>query len=485
MSEQASITVALNADSAGFTSNVEKGGQSLKGLRDEVTKSKGALRDLRDALGSRSTFGLAVKTLAGAGAVAGIGLAVNQVAEFGQKLGDLAGAEQTGAKFAGEIREEFLRSIPIVGRLVDAVSGFGEMLSGGRSAKRLFDLHAEARSFDLQQGTDFLSAQTAASGKTGIDLTIAQRELQLKKELQDLRKEQEADPSNSSRSVQFDYDDRRQALMKAARQDEQSAQYRAMLEEGAATRQHEATLTDIAREGRIRRLTLAGQTDKAELVAIGQQYDQKIRAVKEGAEKALLAEGNQERRQRIRDRAAKEVNALRGDKDDAIDAAQENQRRAQEQAASAAAAHDIEQYRALAKQKEDIDAEVSDRQMRRNGSSREADRAKVVRELKDMRLQVMDAMDFNPFDPSGAAQTLSTLNSIDQLQASRLKDLDAVQPTLPTAIQRRFDLTAVSSEAMDPQLKQLDKLEAVRQQISDLNKALSKIADNAIAVVGI
>lgn len=146
------LTIKVGAQSnvrAGFGQARSEVDQLVRGLaRGEAVGGGGSgLSDVRGMFGRGSEFTLLTKTLAGGGAILGLGLAAREFATMAEKARELADALRDGSKSSQEIGLEFVQSLPILGSLVkgavalqDALLGYGSQDKVIKEGKEQGDL---------------------------------------------------------------------------------------------------------------------------------------------------------------------------------------------------------------------------------------------------------------------------------------------------------------------------------------------------------
>lgn len=110
----------------------------------KVKVAHSGLTGLKKSLGEDSAFGLGVKTLAGAGAIAGVGLLARGLADVTGKAAQLKAEFEAGKKSAGEVADELARSVPVLGQIYTAGRNIRELATGEQAAAAMIRAEAEA-----------------------------------------------------------------------------------------------------------------------------------------------------------------------------------------------------------------------------------------------------------------------------------------------------------------------------------------------------
>lgn len=187
----------------------------------------GLLKGLKSQFGEESSLGLGVKTLLGAGAVAGVSALTGALANAAENMAELS-KKYTEGKVSGEdMFASIVKGIPILGdlkRTVDATGDamlefigvskqvrdltFAEELGGARFNPETARREAQERSaadaaaaFDARQAAE-------AKGGSPVDQAIARREAQFQQELREIEslreKQAAADPTRDFQSETLD-----------------------------------------------------------------------------------------------------------------------------------------------------------------------------------------------------------------------------------------------------------------------------------------
>lgn len=112
---------------------IKAGGAAIEFTADTSKADKevsGFLEQLKKNFGRGSVFKESVELFAGAGIAKSISEAAERVDELTKKAVELKEAFGSGAKGAGEIAEELIKAVPIVGHLFDAGRNIRELFTG-------------------------------------------------------------------------------------------------------------------------------------------------------------------------------------------------------------------------------------------------------------------------------------------------------------------------------------------------------------------
>lgn len=136
MATVAKISLALEAEASKVTSAAAAAGKGIKGIGDAADKAKeqvggfrATLDKLREGAGRGSTLDDLGKTLAGAGALAGITLLGEQVAGVTGKVRELSEAFSKGEISAAGMAAKIGESLPVIGGFVKAGQDIREMFT--------------------------------------------------------------------------------------------------------------------------------------------------------------------------------------------------------------------------------------------------------------------------------------------------------------------------------------------------------------------
>lgn len=261
---------------------------------DRASSSQGGLRGLKAAFGEESGFGLGVKTLAGAGALAGVGLAANLFADFGDSVKNLTKEYQAGTKSAKDVSIALIEGLPIIGGFVRGASSLTEAFietTEGMKSFRALQREAEFIEQDRQdrrdragRGTLFqdalgafdrgANAPTDAEGRRRAQFDAENRELDRLQKLADA-----ADPTgvNNNRILERRLDAQKRLdadlaeLRRKAMSDELLAAERGIVEQVEAERQarEKAEKDDAARASAREELATMRKEDRLALRAKG------------------------------------------------------------------------------------------------------------------------------------------------------------------------------------------------------------------------
>lgn len=137
--------IAREAEAAEKTAQVIRGrgrrrgsggggsGRGGGGAGDDEEDGPGGIRGLRQKFGARSDLGIIAQTLAGAGAVAGVAIGANLLADMVGGITKIREGLAAGTMTATDLRDAFEHSIPIVGRLAAEVD---ELFTGDRAKEK-------------------------------------------------------------------------------------------------------------------------------------------------------------------------------------------------------------------------------------------------------------------------------------------------------------------------------------------------------------
>jgi hypothetical protein len=137
--ETAQAAAATRSD---LRSIAKEANQASRALEQTAKDQKGFLDSLKESFGRGSTLGQMAKLFAGGGAIMGLKFATAEIAHMAEAGEHLATALRKGDGNAGELAQEFAKSIPIVGNLVAAGASINEMITGDKLA--MSELNAES-----------------------------------------------------------------------------------------------------------------------------------------------------------------------------------------------------------------------------------------------------------------------------------------------------------------------------------------------------
>lgn len=126
-------------------------------LKKDIGESESVLKNLKKKLGEDSGFGLAIKSLAGAGAVAGIGLAAQKFEQMTSAISDAATKLRSGQIGYSEYVGELVKSIPIFGNVVSGIENITEAITG-QQARAAAAREKEAKNKATTEGSNFQSS---------------------------------------------------------------------------------------------------------------------------------------------------------------------------------------------------------------------------------------------------------------------------------------------------------------------------------------
>jgi hypothetical protein len=142
-----------------------------------ATTESSVLQQLRGTFGRGSEFGMLTQTLRGAGPVLGLTLAGRELATLSSKALELNNAFRDGSKSVGQITDELLRSLPILGNVVSAVGDLNNLFRTNQDAIKEMadDAKAHADAVDRQKNgydalkTTLLELKRIAGGESDTD----------------------------------------------------------------------------------------------------------------------------------------------------------------------------------------------------------------------------------------------------------------------------------------------------------------------------
>jgi hypothetical protein len=102
--------------------------------QEQAKNGKGGLSGVKSLLGEESGAGMALKALRGAGAVAVVGLVTRMLADSTGKAAELSKELRSGAKGAGDVADELLRALPVIGNIYTAGQNIREVLTGEQAS---------------------------------------------------------------------------------------------------------------------------------------------------------------------------------------------------------------------------------------------------------------------------------------------------------------------------------------------------------------
>jgi hypothetical protein len=165
--EQRKIEYQIGGNAEQLKAAVDAAEKELKRLRKEAEKAgvdtgkKGILESLKNAFGGRSDLKDVTEILVGGGAVAGLSLAGRVLNDMTGKAIELRDAFSDGSKSAGEVADELIRSLPVLGNIFSAGQNIRELFTGERA--EIARINADAAVI-----TASIDAQ-AASWKKNVD----------------------------------------------------------------------------------------------------------------------------------------------------------------------------------------------------------------------------------------------------------------------------------------------------------------------------
>ena len=169
MFDAGSISSRLGLDTTPYAKGLTSAADNARAFQKQFTQvaekmkmpavqTGGLLKQLKAGFGEESGLGLAMKTMAGAGAVAGISMIGNAVREATGKAVELRDAFNAGKISAAELPGEIAKSLPIVGGFASGMENVLELFTGAKAAAAA--LTAEAKAQDMV--TESLGARMKA-----------------------------------------------------------------------------------------------------------------------------------------------------------------------------------------------------------------------------------------------------------------------------------------------------------------------------------
>jgi hypothetical protein len=133
-----SVTARFASQTAEYSKGIDTARAKTNGFYRDVTQgakesqkaSQGFLKDLSGSFGRGSDFTKILKTLAGSGAVMGLNLLAKEALHFSEKMKDVAEASTKGADEQARSYAELLKSVPIVGKIGEALANIYDVASG-------------------------------------------------------------------------------------------------------------------------------------------------------------------------------------------------------------------------------------------------------------------------------------------------------------------------------------------------------------------
>jgi hypothetical protein len=108
-------------------------GKLKKDLVESEATLGSAIKKIKSKFGEESVLGNLAKTLVGAGAVAGIGLAANKFAQMGAAVESAATRFRAGQISYSQYVSELVKSVPIIGDVISGIESIGEAITGAKA----------------------------------------------------------------------------------------------------------------------------------------------------------------------------------------------------------------------------------------------------------------------------------------------------------------------------------------------------------------
>jgi hypothetical protein len=159
------ILVQARDQASGTFRKVAQEAESASRRVSRASEQQTGLRGLKQQFGEDSAFGLGAKTLAGAGAVAGISVATRLVGDFSEAVRDGIKAYRAGEKSGMELADEFLKAVPVIGGLFRAGDALVESmleLAGANDEFRASQLRAAQANEQMLRRREERKAEEAA-----------------------------------------------------------------------------------------------------------------------------------------------------------------------------------------------------------------------------------------------------------------------------------------------------------------------------------
>lgn len=140
----AKVNAMLTATASVFKKTFSDAGKDAESFADK-------LKGVKAKLGEESVFGSALKSLRGAGALAGVGLAARELDGLARKITDLNNQYSAGKITVRDYADELIRSIPVIGSLGTALGELAfSFTAAGKEAAKALAQGAEANEFRKQ-----------------------------------------------------------------------------------------------------------------------------------------------------------------------------------------------------------------------------------------------------------------------------------------------------------------------------------------------
>ncbi len=121
------VAINLVARIDALEKNLKRGRQKVKEFGDET---RGVLDQLKHGLGGRSDFKEFFELLKGTGAIAGLNIAAETLRDMSASAIKLRDALFNAEKSAGQVAEDFIKTIPVIGKLFEAGRNIRELITG-------------------------------------------------------------------------------------------------------------------------------------------------------------------------------------------------------------------------------------------------------------------------------------------------------------------------------------------------------------------
>lgn len=194
------ITGTIGLDNKPAVKAIHEVGTEAKGMKGSIEDAaKGAksyketLHEIKDQLGKRSAFGESMELLRGGGVIMGLNIAADAFKSVGDSTAKFVDEMRKGDLSGSEMAEEFVRTVPIVGKIYEGLEGWAEAITGTKyemaAATEQLKKFDETLEFQKQTKREIIqmNKEEAASlrgigkemaliGKVGIDRTLQENE---------------------------------------------------------------------------------------------------------------------------------------------------------------------------------------------------------------------------------------------------------------------------------------------------------------------
>ncbi len=124
-----SMNGVLSLETSGWSKGAKDAAKDVDGLK---SKFKSMTAELNDSFGKRSVLGQSLKLMAGSGALGALSKAGGELKDFTAKLVELKNTKQS----TGELTEELMKSLPVLGQFWQAGRNIREVLTGEEAAMK-------------------------------------------------------------------------------------------------------------------------------------------------------------------------------------------------------------------------------------------------------------------------------------------------------------------------------------------------------------